>query len=625
MKRINRYTIYIFILCLFAVLTNCEKDTDLWFSATAGHSIDSVSVTFKGELIKEGETNIAEYGICYALGKTPSLNDSVLSAGTASMLCLYKKSVACLAPGTYSFCSYIKEAERIQYGDIETFTVPAIVFIRDTSLTVGYGKSTTSMIVSNNIDLTIKSNQTWATITQPHLKSGSDQYITINVDTNATGSNRMAIITITGREEIKTVKITQLNGFPTMTTNSVTSIKASSASCGGYISSDGGSAITSRGICWSTNHNPTISDNHTSDGSGIGNYTSSLTGLSVNTVYYVRAFAINGFGTSYGAEQNFTTGDGIIVLSTTPVSNITNTTATCGGSITTDGGTDITAKGVCWSTSSSPTISNSHTNDGSGSGNFSGSITSLTKGVKYYVRAFAINAYGTYYGNQVSFVANSTNANLTFKNPIFTDIHITIGSTTKTIPVGDSVTFNYIIGSKAIIYAYTYGATSEGIQIGEKIEWNDTLLITENASYSLDVTSNFFFLYMSNTSTVDLSPIYVNYDLLSQYKLDVIMPHDGVKYSLGYYEAYTNSNVRAYYSDNASYYSYWGQGSEFTLPFTTNQSIYLTNTNKKKSVIEHSLTQYSKSVKVTHLEKAVTLPTTIRNRGKSLYSKKLNR
>lgn len=104
---------------------------------------------------------------------------------------------------------------------------------------------------------------------------------------------------------------------PTVTTNNVTNVTSSSANCGGYVSSDGGYTVTARGVCWSTSQNPTTSNSHTSNGSGTGSFSSSITGLSSSTTYYVRAYATNSQGTSYGVQKSFTTstsGGGTVLL-----------------------------------------------------------------------------------------------------------------------------------------------------------------------------------------------------------------------------------------------------------------------------------------------------------------------
>ena len=92
-------------------------------------------------------------------------------------------------------------------------------------------------------------------------------------------------------------------------------------------------------------------------------------------------------------------------VTTTAVSSITTTTASSGGNVTSEGGGTVTAKGVCWSISENPTISDSKTEDGTGTGSFTSSITGLTAGTTYHVRAYATNQAGTTYGADVSFTA----------------------------------------------------------------------------------------------------------------------------------------------------------------------------------------------------------------------------
>ena len=100
---------------------------------------------------------------------------------------------------------------------------------------------------------------------------------------------------------------TQSSTLPTITTSNVTVLTSTTAQGGGSITSDGGSAITVRGVCWSTSHDPTISNNKTSDGTGTGTFTSSLIGLAASTTYYARGYATNSAGTAYGNEVSFST------------------------------------------------------------------------------------------------------------------------------------------------------------------------------------------------------------------------------------------------------------------------------------------------------------------------------
>lgn len=97
--------------------------------------------------------------------------------------------------------------------------------------------------------------------------------------------------------------------LPVVTTSGITSITHTSASSGGNVSSGGGTAVTVRGVCWSTSTNPTVTDSHTSDGTGTGAFSSSLTGLVASSLHYVRAYATNSSGTAYGSEVQFSTGN----------------------------------------------------------------------------------------------------------------------------------------------------------------------------------------------------------------------------------------------------------------------------------------------------------------------------
>ena len=192
---------------------------------------------------------------------------------------------------------------------------------------------------------------------------------------------------------------------PIVTTAEVTDITQTTAVSGGNVTDDGGASVTARGVCWSTSQNPTISDNHTSDGNGTGSFTSNLTNLTANTTYYVRAYATNENGTSYGEQKSFTTLQNIELptVTTAEVTDITQTTAVSGGNVTDDGGASVTARGVCWSKDPNPTIDNSFISNGNGTGSFTIEISGLTSATTYYVRAYATNSEGTSYGEQKSF------------------------------------------------------------------------------------------------------------------------------------------------------------------------------------------------------------------------------
>jgi len=191
--------------------------------------------------------------------------------------------------------------------------------------------------------------------------------------------------------------------IPIVSVSVVTNITASSASAGGMVSADGGSTVTSRGVCWSTSQPPSTSNSKTSDGTGTGSFTSSIAGLSPGTTYYLMAYAINSLGTGYSSQSTFTTSALPPVITTAAITTITSTSASSGGTITSNGGSTITASGVCWSTNQNPGITDNKTTDGSATGSYTSSITGLTGGTNYYVRAYATNKAGTAYGNQLTF------------------------------------------------------------------------------------------------------------------------------------------------------------------------------------------------------------------------------
>ena len=205
---------------------------------------------------------------------------------------------------------------------------------------------------------------------------------------------------------------------PVVASATFSAITQTTAVFGGNVTNENNGAVTAKGTCWSTTTGPTTANSKTIDGSGIGAYTSNLTGLTPATTYYARAYATNSAGTNYGTEQSFTTlataGVSIPSLSTAAITAITQTTASSGGTISSDGGGTITAKGVVWATTANPTTANSSTANGTGIGAFSSSLTGLTANTLYHVRSYATNSAGTAYGNDISFTSLSAGGSVTY-------------------------------------------------------------------------------------------------------------------------------------------------------------------------------------------------------------------
>ena len=195
--------------------------------------------------------------------------------------------------------------------------------------------------------------------------------------------------------------------IPTLTTVDVTNATVNSFTTGGNITSDGRAMITASGVCYGTISGPTIQSSVTTDGSSGGSFVSKITGLTPNTIYYIRAYATNKAGTAYGNEVTATTSlPALSTLTTTAISSITINSAVSGGIITSGGNDSVTVRGVCWAITTGPTTTNNKTADGAGTGNFVSTLTGLQTGVIYYVRAYATNSAGTAYGNEIVFSTN---------------------------------------------------------------------------------------------------------------------------------------------------------------------------------------------------------------------------
>ena len=194
--------------------------------------------------------------------------------------------------------------------------------------------------------------------------------------------------------------------IPVVNTHDVTAITHNTAICGGNITTDGGVPVGARGVCWSTRENPTVGNLTTLNGTGVGAFTSNLNGLSPNETYFVRAYAINSEGTAYGEQRTFTTQFAHLTVNTLDITAITHTTATCGGNVIADGGSAVTARGVCWNTSGNPTSADFITTEGIGLGTYISNITGLSPNTKYYIRAYATNEVRTAYGELKTFITD---------------------------------------------------------------------------------------------------------------------------------------------------------------------------------------------------------------------------
>lgn len=255
-----------------------------------------------------------------------------------------------------------------------------------------------------------------------NLNSGTTYYVRAYA-TNSAG-------TAYGNEINFTTATTPGIALPVLTTTTASSITQVSASSGLTINNTGGGNISVKGICFSTSPNPTLSDTvRVVMGTG-SSFVIAMTALTPATTYYIRAFATNAAGTGYGNQVSFSTLPVTIpVLTTTAISNISFNSATSGGTITNTGGGNISAKGICYSTSPNATIANNVVTS-PGNSPYMTSMTGLNNNTTYFVRAFATNSAGTGYGNEIAF---TTSAPLAF-NATYTFSSVNIGDADDDTP-----------------------------------------------------------------------------------------------------------------------------------------------------------------------------------------------
>ena len=261
---------------------------------------------------------------------------------------------------------------------------------------------------------------------------------------------------------------------------SSSNISSSTASITTTINTDGGASINSRGIVWNTSINPTIAlSTKTNSGTGTGTFSESITGLSASTVYYVRTYATNANGTVYGNEISFTTTGVTPSLTTTAASSTTINSFTTGGTISSDGGNLVTYRGVCWSTSSNPTINDNRILSGTGTGTFTITLSNLNVATTYYVRSFATNSAGTAYGNERVITTSSLIAGTTYLGGkiayIFQsgDAGYIAGETHGFIIMNHAMGMQAAFGGYNPSTGYSYSGTSMNFGTGR----NNTLLL----------------------------------------------------------------------------------------------------------------------------------------------------
>ena len=423
--------------------------------------VTSSSAVSGGNVTSDGGSAVTARGVVWSKDHNPTVSLSTKTmngTGTGS----YVSSISGLEPGvTYYVRAYATNANGTSYGDEVSFTTQAV---KPTVSTTEADEITqTSAKVGGNVTATGGAEVTecgivWSTSKNPttsdnkkQVGSGIGSFTAELTDLKiaTTYYVRAYAINSVGTSYGEEISFTTGSAKPTVTTVSPSEVTSSSAVSGGNVTSDGGAKVTSRGVVWSKDHNPTINfDTKTSDGSGTGKFTSAITGLEPGTTYYVRAYATNALGTSYGDEVSFTTQAVKPTVSTTEADEITQTSAKVGGNVTATGGAEVTECGIVWSTSKNPTTSDNKKQVGSGIGSFTAELTDLKIATTYYVRAYAINSVGTSYGEEISFTTGSAKPAVTTVSPSEVTSSSAVSGGNVTSDGGSAVTARGVVWSK---------------------------------------------------------------------------------------------------------------------------------------------------------------------------------
>lgn len=201
-----------------------------------------------------------------------------------------------------------------------------------------------------------------------------------------------------------TEETSQVRLDPALGTTKVFDVTSNSATVTGYVVAEG-DGFTEKGICYDLEPNPTTAKSKAvfTGISTTAAYHVPLTGLEFAKTYYARAYATGTASTVYGEQLTFTTLPILPTVTTVAATDVTGTTAKTGGNVTADGGSAVTARGVCYGLTANPTIAGSKTTDGANTGAFVSNLTGLSGLTKYYARAYATNGVGTAYGPGISF------------------------------------------------------------------------------------------------------------------------------------------------------------------------------------------------------------------------------
>jgi starch-binding outer membrane protein SusE/F len=306
------------------LFAGCTKETsDVRLDPKLGTAkisgITSNSAVVEGFVIAQGD-GFTEKGICYDVAANPTTAKSKTLYTGSLTSASFEVALAGLNYATQYFArAYAVGPAGTIYGEELTFTtlpvVPTLTTATVTAITGNSASGGGEVTVTGGANVTAR-GICWdiaenPTIAKSKTTNGEGPGAFTSAMTGLLGNKtyyvRAYATNSAGTGYGPQVSFKTEIDLPTVTTTDVTAITKTSAVSGGNVTYDGGGTISARGLCWSTNANPSVTDNVIAGGTGTGSFVSNLTGLTLYTTYHVRAYATNSKGTVYGADKQFTT------------------------------------------------------------------------------------------------------------------------------------------------------------------------------------------------------------------------------------------------------------------------------------------------------------------------------
>ena len=384
------------------------------------NKIEITSIEIEGEIVSLGvlADQVDQYGHVYSISnEVPTVADSRTKYGSSEETKKFISVIGALKSAeTYYVRAYATNAKGTSYGDIITMTTksggPIVTTSDPTDITENSAKVGGN--ISSDGGSTITERGVFYGLTD-ELNSDSDAIKDSSTETgtytvNLTGLKKGTVYYVMayaknssgyGYGEVK--KLNTQGDPPTVKTTEVNKVSGTQAEVTGDITNTGGEPLSSYGFVYSKDSAPTVDDSKIEVGQeGSGEFKTTLTELSVSTKYYVRAYAINPRGTSYGEELSFTTLDGKPGVTTLGYEDVTGYSILVKGRIDDNGGEDLTSYGFAYAETANPTVDGFKLEVGqNGDGNYQGKLTGLKTETKYYIKAYATNSNGTSYGDEI--------------------------------------------------------------------------------------------------------------------------------------------------------------------------------------------------------------------------------